>query len=163
MRRLITACNEFEWLAWRARNLSRGRGAICSPTSSTNHSKLPSTVTTPPFRVPPFLSLSLFRINPLAAYLLPTPPLAPPYPTLGHLFRTRATVSIQPDNQRNYKTERNRGNLSQLSRIHQNRACSLETVFLSFFYRVTREWNVFVSCARLGESWGREKAEGRVC
>lgn len=109
------------------------------------------------------LSLSLFRINPLAAYLLPTPPLAPPYPTLGHLFRTRATVSIQPDNQRNYKTERNRGNLSQLSRIHQNRACSLETVFLSFFYRVTREWNVFVSCARLGESWGREKAEGRVC
>lgn len=57
----------------------------------------------------PSLSLSLFRINPLAAYLLPrqaTPPLAPPYPTLGHLFRTRtvstrATVSIRPDDQCN--------------------------------------------------------------
>lgn len=105
------------------------------------------------------LSLSLFRINPLAAYLLPTPPLAPPYPTLGHLFRTRATVSIQPDNQRNYKTERNRGNLSQLSRIHQNRACSLETVFLSFFLsRYTRMECVRVVCSSwrvLGTGEGR--------
>lgn len=82
VRRLITACNEFEWLAWRARNLSRERGAICSPTSSTNHSKLPSTVTTrtpspPPFRVPPSLSLSLPH-QPLGS--LPPAPAGNPTP-----------------------------------------------------------------------------------
>lgn len=95
VRRLITACNEFEWLAWRARNLSLEKGVRYArrrrPRITRNYR-----VPLPPLllaSLPFSLSLSFFRINPLAAHLLPrrppTPPLAPPYPTLGHLSRTR--------------------------------------------------------------------------
>lgn len=93
VRRLITACNEFEWRGAHETSLSR-KG--CDMLADVVHESLEITEYRyhPSFSRPSLsLSLSFFRINPLAAHLLsrrpPTPPLAPPYPTLGHLSRTR--------------------------------------------------------------------------
>lgn len=89
-------------VAVRTKPLSRKGCAICSPTSSTNHSKLPSTVCDPllhPFHTVFLLATPLQRLS--SSLTLLTPPLAPPYPTQPG-FSTRSytlccvfTVSIR--------------------------------------------------------------------
>lgn len=162
----------------RTKPLSRERGAICSPTSSTNHSKLPSTVTTPPSRVPPFLSLSLFFPHqplgsppPVPAASNPTPRSAlsnvrPPFPYA--FLRAQPFQSSQIISAITKPRGKGRGGSKPVPGLalenpsETNRACSLETVLLLFFFlffytRMCRR-NAFVSCARLGESW---KGRGR--
>lgn len=155
MRRLITACNEFEWVA-RTKPLSR-KG--CDMLADVVHESLENyRVLLPPFS---YVSLSL---SPYLFLSTSTPwqPTSNPTPrsASAHLLSVRATVSIhgQIISAITKPSEREGGDRKGIpSRIHRTDPCSppsfLQTVF--FFFLLSRGG---------GGSSRRilEKAEGRV-
>lgn len=174
VRRLITACNEFEWLAWRARNLSLEKGVRYArrrrPRITRNYR-----VPLPPLLLAslPF-SLSLFFPHqpfgsppPVPAASNPTPRSAlsnvrPPFPYA--FLRAQPFQSSQIISAITKPRGKGRGGSKPVPGLalenpsETNRACSLEIrigiiiLFLFFYTRMCRR-NAFVSCARLGESW----------
>lgn len=152
MRRLITACNEFEWVA-RTKPLSR-KG--CDMLADVVHESLENyRVLLPPFSyvsLPLSLSLSL-HVNPLAAYLQPHPSLrlSPPF------IRTRNRFNPRPDNQCNYKTERKGGRGPKRYPFENPQHRSMLSPFfppngIFFLSFIARRWRLV--SANLGEGGG---------